>query len=98
MENNKTYDKKGREIFPGDLIKVFHFTDYKNRKRYMYKLVVEIDGTLYGNHLNLNTHRSPDIYSGVFKLPYGKVEDFEIVQGHGGVYMGEDFLSRKRIK
>lgn len=40
-------DKFCREIKPGDIIKVFHFTAARRRKIYMYKLVVEFDARGY---------------------------------------------------
>lgn len=34
------YDKTGREIMQGDVLKVFHFTDHRRKRHYMYKQVV----------------------------------------------------------
>lgn len=36
-----TYDKTGREIMQGDILKVFHFIGARNKRHYMYKQVVE---------------------------------------------------------
>jgi hypothetical protein len=38
------HDKNGRQIMPGDLLKVPHFRAYNRRNVYMYKLVVRVDG------------------------------------------------------
>lgn len=34
------YDKTGREIMQGDVLKVFHFVGARNKRHYMYKQVV----------------------------------------------------------
>lgn len=34
------YDKFGREIMLGDILKVFHFVGLRNKRHYMYKQVV----------------------------------------------------------
>lgn len=34
------YDRTGREIMQGDVLKVFHFTGRRNKQHYMYKQVV----------------------------------------------------------
>ena len=39
-KDNIYYDKKGRQILAGDLLKVFHFYRTKKRKEYMYHVVV----------------------------------------------------------
>ena len=36
-------DKHGREIKPGDLLKIPHFVAYDRCKVYMYKIVVQVD-------------------------------------------------------
>ena len=36
----KAYDKTGREIMLGDVLKVFHFTGARCKRHYMYKQVV----------------------------------------------------------
>ncbi len=37
------FDKTGREIKAGDLLKVPHFTAYNRRKIFMYKLVMKVN-------------------------------------------------------
>lgn len=36
----KAYDKTGREIMLGDVLKVFHFTGARGKRHYMYKQVI----------------------------------------------------------
>jgi hypothetical protein len=36
----KAYDKTGREIMRGDILKVFHFTGRRRKRHYMYKQVI----------------------------------------------------------
>lgn len=38
------YDKKGRLVEVGDVLKVYHFTGGRRKKYYMYKLVMSVDG------------------------------------------------------
>lgn len=43
------YDKLGYRIYPGDVLRVFHFiAAVRRERRYMYKLVVQRGETLYG--------------------------------------------------
>lgn len=43
MSEGKVYDKTGREIIKGDVVKVYHFTAALRRKRhYMYKQALGI--------------------------------------------------------
>lgn len=54
------HDKTGRQIEIGDVLKVFHFVDYRNKRRYMYKQVTGTktlgSGTEYLvlSHLNMS--------------------------------------------
>lgn len=51
----KLYDKTGREIMPGDVLKVFHFVGAQyRRKHYMHKQAMAYDdrGYLRISHLN----------------------------------------------
>lgn len=82
------YDKTGRQIMVGDVLKVYHFTGARWRKRYfMYKQVVGHRpardsgcGFLVISHLNMKT---PDERDGGYWIAQdGKVlSDTEIVQG-----------------
>lgn len=41
-------DKKGRKVEHGDLLKVFHFIGARRKKYYMYKIVTQSRGELWG--------------------------------------------------
>lgn len=77
---SKLYDKNGREIMLYDVLKVFHFTDRRRKKHYMYKWVSGIsdDGEYFEiNHLQAG---------GAFyhqKIDGRQMIDTEIVQGYG---------------
>lgn len=75
------YDKTGREIMVGDVLKVYHFTAALRRKKhFMYKQVTGTrkfrDGTdvLDVSHLDLTADTYPLICDG------GTLRDYEIVQ------------------
>jgi hypothetical protein len=75
------YDKTGREIMVGDVLKVYHFTAALRRKKhFMYKQVVGQrkfrDGTdvLDVSHLDL----TPDVYCEV--CDGRTLHDYEIIQ------------------
>lgn len=79
-------DCKGREILPGDTLKIFHFIGARRKRHYMYKYVLSVykhpkwaEGldALRISHLN----PTADSY---IVLRRGQVEkDYEIVQGYG---------------
>jgi len=90
---NRPRDKTGREIYPGDTLKVFHFIGARRKRHYMYKHVIGVTETGYlkVSHLGLE----PDYY-----LIYqdGRTHHgIEIVQGDGGVELGQDFSDRPRL-
>ncbi|WP_267395525.1 MULTISPECIES: hypothetical protein [unclassified Sphingomonas] len=86
----KVYDKTGREIMIGDVLKVYHFTGARWRKRYfMYKQAMR-EATLgegegkadyfFVSHLNMVTEGQRD--DGYYLCRDGSVlADTEIVQG-----------------
>lgn len=45
------YDKRGVPIREYDVLKLYHFTDRRTKKHYMYKWVVLDKGRLCGHHL-----------------------------------------------
>lgn len=77
----KLYDKTGREIKIGDVVKVYHFTAAIRRKRhYMYKQAINIREWESGfkamrfSHLDMNE-------GGYYEALDGRImEDYEIVQ------------------
>lgn len=75
------YDKFGRKIIVGDVLKVYHFTAALRRKRhYMYKQVVDRRRLPKGlevlviNHLDLNDSHYLEVCDG------RKLNGYEIVQ------------------
>lgn len=94
------YDCKGYPIQPGDALRVFHFIGGRNRRFYMYKLVAEENGILYGVSLHeivtkgwANAHKYQlrwNAENGCFLI------DTEIIEGYGpGECMS--WLDRKRV-
>jgi hypothetical protein len=88
----KLFDKKLRSIMMGDVVKVYHFTATRPRKKhYMYKQVVrrtfaEIDTPiLYFSHLDLSDDAYPIICDDQV------LQDYEIVQS-----MTADLEDRER--
>lgn len=50
---SKVLDKTGREIEPGDILKVFHFTGARRKRHWMYKQALSYErGRLKISHLN----------------------------------------------
>lgn len=79
----KVFDKTGREIMVGDVLKVYHFTEVRRRKKhFMYKHVVRKDAFSDGtpifkiSHLDL----SDDCYTIVCDDSH--LSDHEIVQSN----------------
>lgn len=81
---SELYDKNGREILIGDVLKVFHFIGSRRKRHYMYKHVVGMDRLgksnrphLRINHLNLSDNTNYEPMDG------RHLTDYEIVQGYG---------------
>jgi hypothetical protein len=74
------YDKTGREIVPGDVLKVFHFTGDRKKRHYMYKQAIEYETTTKGSillqisHLDMNSIGYCEFVDG------RSLRDYEIVQ------------------
>ena len=89
------YDKTGREIMQGDVLKVFHFVGRRNKHHYMYKQVVrEVrlgknqNAYWYLSHLN---QRDDD---GYYLAKDGSHHSgYEIVQS-----VNADFEDRPRVR
>jgi len=87
------YDKNGRPILLGDVLKVYHFTGARRKRHFMYKYV---SGIRPSGKAFVVDHLEPN------SLPYfllldGKIkQDYEIVQGYAGVSGGQDFSARKK--
>jgi hypothetical protein len=82
------YDKTGREILVGDVLKVFHFTEARRKRHFMYKQVVDRIAIgrsrkanyLFVSHLAMKERGQKD--DGYYLPLNGLVlADYEIVQG-----------------
>lgn len=93
--SKKLYDKTGRQILIGDVLKVFHFIGRRRKRHYMYKHVVgvkEINGTEYLvlDHLD----KEPSTYT--LRMDNSILEDYEIVQGYSD--NGTSYEDRPRVR
>lgn len=100
VENNSTiantvYDKTGREIKLGDVLKVYHFTGARWRKRYfMYKQVVGEQVWPNGDVCWSLNHLEMKDGDGYYLARDGKVlSGYEIVQS-----ATDDFHNRPRVR
>lgn len=87
------YDKTGREIMAGDILKVLHFIGHRRKRYYMYKQVIE-ERVLKSGHVywSISHLMGPD-EGGYLLAKDGKVhDDYEIVQG-----LDVNFEDRPRI-
>jgi hypothetical protein len=77
-----TTDKNGREILPGDTLKLYHFTGARRKKHFMYKFVKEI---IHGKTAAFFSILHLDLAGGSYvMMDDGKRhDDIEIVQGFG---------------
>ena len=103
MARKPSYDKKGYPIRPGDVLKVYHFTDYRNRKHYMYKLAwhLELNGKTYLMGCHLGEDSIPGCTTkNSFSIPSGILEDYQIVQGYctDADQSELDFKDRPRVE
>jgi hypothetical protein len=97
-ETHALYDRRGIPIIPGDTVKVFHYVARLRReKRYMFKFAEQVvwrapdkAPLLKLSHLNANGEWYWQIMDGRV------LDDYEIVQGYGGVDAGQDYRDRKR--
>jgi hypothetical protein len=87
------YDKTGREIMQGDVLKVFHFVGRRNKRYSMYKQVV--GERLLGKNQNAYwyvSHLSQKEDDGYYLAKDGThYDDYEIVQS-----VAADFEDRPR--
>ncbi len=98
------FDRTGREIKHGDLLKVFHFVAYNRRKIYMHKLVVRVNDdmeiTTTGKYMyaidvvDIARKLSLDTAS---KCPLSVVGECEIIDDAGNG-IERSFWERKKVK
>lgn len=80
----KVFDKNGREIVRGDIVKVFHFMDGRRKRHYMYKQCLGAMASRSGKHEYVYFSHLNFIEMGERDGPYpegvGLLKDYEIVQ------------------
>jgi hypothetical protein len=100
-------DIHGREVKPGDLIRVYHYTNRRRRKCYMHKLVVLVDDKLNicktGTHLygvDVADIWKTGILNAAHKYPMEGNGPFEIIDGLSFLQSGnlECWWERKKVK
>ena len=86
------YDRRGVPIFPGDTLKIYHFTGPGKKRNYIYKFVESIDGKrLVINHLGVGLHGKYTMANS------GQYQEVEVVQGYGNLPPG-GFSFNDRVK
>jgi len=80
-ERQRVYDKTGREVMVGDVLKVYHFTAAMRRKRhYMYKQVVAADHFSDGTPVLRISHLDMTDDGYTLVCDGNRLADYEIVQ------------------
>lgn len=88
------HDKNGRPIYPGDLLKTYHFTGARRKRHYLYHTAVYKDGAM---HMVPTSHLQPEEVKGGGSclLQYG-MHDTEIILGYGpGAYLSFEDRPKK---
>lgn len=77
------YDKNNRPIFPGDLLRTFHYTGARRKKYFLYHTVVKGQGDFL--YMVPVCHLEPTFAGGGGRclLKYGHPEEAEIIYGSG---------------
>lgn len=80
----KLYDKKGREIMVGDVVKIYHYrAALRRQKCYMYKWVLRVEKSGDYRYMHFS-HLSHGSREGFVMPMNGDIKhDWEIVQGFG---------------
>ena len=79
-------DKHGREIKPGDVLKVLHFIGSRKKRHFMYKWVLRVEklGKNKTQWLRVSHLTTGNVEDGCWLQMDGrKLEEFEIVSGFG---------------
>jgi hypothetical protein len=95
----KLYDKMGREIMCGDVLKVFHFTGTRRKRYYMYKHVVGRKELPKGTPVfEIDHMEASSEHQTYYETIDGRtLGTYEIVQGFGENGL-QHFDTRPRIK
>jgi hypothetical protein len=96
MKPGEVHDKNGVPVYPGDLLKTYHFTGPRRKKFYLYHTAVLTNGSMQGvptSHLEPTRTKG----GGTFWLKTENLANSEVISGHGP---GEclDWTERKRVK
>lgn len=84
-EMNTVYDKTGRRIYPGDLLRSWHYGKGRGT-HYLYHVAVMREGILTGVpacHLEPTLAKSRDGVYPLWLIKPGKIDTPEIVAGYG---------------
>ncbi len=73
-------DENGIQIMPQDVLRVFHFTDRRNKKHYMYK---QVKGVVGGAHKYLVIDHLAGEGDYRQLMNGKKIKGYEVVQGVG---------------
>ena len=79
----KLRDKNGREIEPGDMLKVFHFVGRNRKRNYLYQQALRYEnGRLYVSHMNRINDEPWVIGTNYYSVGHyeRQLRDYEIVQ------------------
>jgi hypothetical protein len=84
----RLHDKKGVPIYPGDLLKSFHFAGARRKRYWLYHVVVaspERAGTRYPLEMVPASHLEPTKRGGGGRCPLNDrlAEDAEVIDGTG---------------
>jgi hypothetical protein len=93
----KLFDKTGRPIELGDIVKVFHFVGARNKRHYMYKQAIGIDhlGPSAHSYLKLSHLSMDESRRGYYleRLDGRLLADYEIVQSVDARFEDRDRLN-----
>lgn len=84
VSNGKVFDRHGREIMRGDVLRVYHFTGARRKRHYMYKQAMGTrqfgsdEHYMVFDHLNLDTDHFHERCDGRV------LQNYEIVQSIDG--------------
>lgn len=76
------HDKKGVPIYPGDLLRSFHFFGSRKKRHYLYHTAVFRDGAMF---VVPTSHLEPTKISGGGSCPLDErlAAEAEVISGHG---------------
>lgn len=92
------FDKHGRPVMVGDVLKVYHFTAARNRRVYMYKIAADVPGLGF-RAVHLTDLATRDLRA-AHSCGLDHLGDFEIVDGRPDESAGRMvcWWERERVK